>query len=499
MTRSVHSFFHNTILRFHIRALFALSAAALLFAFSFSHASAAATLYLSPASGSYNVGATLSVKVMVDGGGDAVNAVETELSFDKALLSVTNISKTGSAFSLWTTEPTFSNAQGTINFGGGSPTPFSAKSQLVTITFKALKEGSAAVSFASGSVLAADGLGTDILGAKTPATYTISAAAAPPPAPAPKGDLPGAPEISSETHPDPEGWYGTTTAQFSWSVPADVTSVRLLIGSKPIVTPTVVYTPPISEKILTDLDEGTSYFHVQFKNSEGWGEITHRKILTDLTPPASFEVTVGGEATTSQPVLFFEAFDELSGMKEYRIAAGDRDPLVLPAAELSEEGYTLSSLPKGTYTVIVRAVDLAGNTTDAPGVGIVIEKETAPAPKIAAPLEEGPSFWEQYKQLIIVLILLLIIIILIGVIIYQRRLFMMEKLRGKREAKEIRTKMEKVFSALRDEVEEQVNALDKKPRLTQLEKKMLDELREALDISEELINKEIEDVEKALK
>jgi len=35
---------------------------------------------------------------------------------------VASISKTGSVFSLWTTEPTFSNANGTLNFGGGSET-----------------------------------------------------------------------------------------------------------------------------------------------------------------------------------------------------------------------------------------------------------------------------------------------------------------------------------------------------------------------------------------
>jgi len=54
------------------------------------------------------------------------------------------------------------------------------------------------------------------------------------------------------------------------------------------------------------------------------------------------------------------------------------------------------------------------------------------------------------------------------------------------------------FRALRDEVEEQISLLDKKPGLTKEEKAIRDKLQEALDISEKFISKEIKDVEKEL-
>ena len=67
----------------------------------------AADLVISPSSGSYSAGQTFTATVRAVPGGDSINAVEATLSFDPSLLSVVSVSKTGSAFSLWTTEPTF--------------------------------------------------------------------------------------------------------------------------------------------------------------------------------------------------------------------------------------------------------------------------------------------------------------------------------------------------------------------------------------------------------
>ena len=51
---------------------------------------------------------------------------------------------------------------------------------------------------------------------------------------------------------------------------------------------------------------------------------------------------------------------------------------------------------------------------------------------------------------------------------------------------------------MRDEVEEQIVMLDRRPGLTKEEKAIRDKLQEALDISEKFISKEIRDVEKEL-
>ena len=142
-------------------------------------AALAADVLISPSTGSYAVGQTFTATVKVAPNGSNVNAVEAALKFDPKKLSVVSISKEGSAFSLWTTEPTFSNSAGTVTLGGGSPTPFTAQSSLVNITFRTVAEGAAAVTFSSASVLAADGRGTDVFSKSTPGSFTVTAATVP--------------------------------------------------------------------------------------------------------------------------------------------------------------------------------------------------------------------------------------------------------------------------------------------------------------------------------
>jgi cell division protein FtsL len=92
------------------------------------------------------------------------------------------------------------------------------------------------------------------------------------------------------------------------------------------------------------------------------------------------------------------------------------------------------------------------------------------------------------NNLLVIIILLVIIGILISIIFSQRRTYRAKKDFLQKETKEIEKSVIKTFRALREEVKERVS-----------EKKTHDKLKEALDISEEFIKKEIEDVEKGLK
>jgi hypothetical protein len=72
-----------------------------------------------------------------------------------------------------------------------------------------------------------------------------------------------------------------------------------------------------------------------------------------------------------------------------------------------------------------------------------------------------------------------------------------EKLR--RETREIQDQMEKIFSALRDEIYDQIISITKRKRLTEKEKEAIEGLTQALEVSETLIEKEINDVKAILK
>ena len=463
----------------------------------------AASLTFSPISASHSVNQTFNVRVEVNPDGEGVNAVESELNFDSTKLSVVSVSKTGSAFSLWTTEPEFSNSAGTINFGGGSPTPFSRTSTLVTITFKALSPGAAEVGFNSASVLAADGLGTDVYEEGKTATYTITEAVVappPPPPPTPAGNRPPAPVIESPSHPDENAWYQDDTAEFSWDIPNGVTTVRILLGSEPESDPTVPYTPPIDTRIIDNLDEGISYLHVDYRNDVGYGDTTHRKIQIDKSPPDEFEIeVVPASSTTSPPFISFEAIDAISDIERYEISVANEEPVILTKDQhglLPPEGWELPRLFDGTYLVVVKAVDLAGNERES-DVSVILETGYVDTPPESQATEEmverGFNWW-----FLVSLILLALVLFLVFVIYMQRARFLKERDYLRRETKEVRQKMEKIFSVLQDELEEQIRSLDKKPRLSADEKRVLKSMREALEVSEAFINKEIEDVEKVL-
>ena len=125
----------------------------------------AATLSLSPSSLSLAQGETASVNVVVGSADQSMNAASGIVAFPNDKLEIVSVSKSGSIATLWVQEPSFSNALGTVSFEGVVLTPgfTGASGKIITITFRGKSEGTARFSFSSGSVLANDGQGTEIM------------------------------------------------------------------------------------------------------------------------------------------------------------------------------------------------------------------------------------------------------------------------------------------------------------------------------------------------
>lgn len=142
--------------------------------FSFpSTAQAAAVFWLSPSSGSYYVGETISASIMVSTGGEGINAGQGSASFSSDILEYQSISSSGSIFTFWTAGP--SGSSSSISFGGGLPTPgFSGSGgKVVTVTWKAIKAGTATVTVNGSKILANDGAGTNIYSSSSGGVFTI--------------------------------------------------------------------------------------------------------------------------------------------------------------------------------------------------------------------------------------------------------------------------------------------------------------------------------------
>jgi len=159
-----------------IKSLLSVFTFVFIFFFSGYFVSEAASLRINSNSSTISVGSTMTFSVLVNSGGVAVNNAEGVIKFSPEFFSVTSVSKSGSVFSLWVEEPSFSNSSGTISFNGGVPTPgfTGASGRVISFTVKAKKAGQASFSFDSASVRANDGLGTDVLSSKSGTTIEVT-------------------------------------------------------------------------------------------------------------------------------------------------------------------------------------------------------------------------------------------------------------------------------------------------------------------------------------
>lgn len=478
----------------------------------------AADLSLSPASSAVTVGDKFSIKVMLDPGSDSVNAAEGTMGFDKDLLSVDSITKDGSVFSLWTADPSFDNAGGTLEFSGGTPTAFSATGKILTIVFKAKAVGDAKVTFTKGSVLAADGKGTDVYKNGTGGTFTIAVAAPkpvaapdPPPAPAPAADAgssdsasgdgatPIAPIISSPQFTKPDVWFGSTTVVFNWVLTSDVTSVRTLLSDKDNQTPKTALKGATTTQTVIGVKDGVSYFYVQGKNDFGWGEVGKLKIQVDTVPPATFEITLLDPGTSGgSPKLSFKTDDLLSGMDRYDLIIGTSSVISINAKDVTDGTFPVPPQGGGLQHVTVRAVDKAGNKTE------VTKDLTLPfvaKPKTATKADDTPAVVQSGFgiQGYILVLFALIIGGLMANGMYSRKGKAREKEKLLQAVVEVRDKNDRIFSAMREEFEQIINNFDIKPQLTAEERNLLESIKEVLDISEELVDTSIEDLKKMVR
>lgn len=347
--------------------------------FFYAQVACAADIFLGSDKSGVRVNDTFSVTAFINTVGVAVNSAEGVISFPNDLVSVESVSMSGSVFSIWVEQPTFSNNAGIVSFNGGSPNPGfnGARGAVVRITFKAKEKGTATLSFSGASVYANDGLGTDVTSGRRGVSVTIGDSVSVPPQPS-GINTPGAPEITSVEMPDQDKWYSKSKAVFSWNVGDQITSTQLLLGSFPTSVPTITYTPPIGNKEVSGLSDGVSYLHVRFANSSGWGTTAHRKIKIDTTAPTNL-VVLSSITEDDYIALDLRAQDKTSGVQSYKVLWNGNqlgETSVEPSLN-SSVNLVIPALPFGVQELSVRAYDRAGN--------FVTENISVSVPRIKTP------------------------------------------------------------------------------------------------------------------
>ncbi len=383
MRRKNFKFFSTALYKWVSQVLFIALVLVYVFNFPAPAEAASASLYLTPSTGTYSINSRFSIAVKVNSGGQVINAAEGGISFDNNLLEVVGISKSGTIFPYWTTEPSFSNLAGTVSFGGGLPPPAysGTAGHICTVTFKAKKSGGAQVRFSSGAVLAHDGKGTNILASMGSASFTITPQTSVPTGEEVKQTEKQEPEynkpvITSPTHPDQNAWYNNNKVKFTWKLPEGVSGVSIDFNQEPVSDPGPVADGLFAEKEYENVEDGSWYLHLKFKDNRRWGTIAHFRVMIDTMPPLPFEIEIRKIEIGDWPELHFEAKDEGSGIKHYEVIIGSLESEA-QIVEAEKALYKVSDLEVGGHTVQVKAVDKAGNETYAQ-VKFAIEPIEAP-------------------------------------------------------------------------------------------------------------------------
>lgn len=358
-------------------------ALSVLFVFLFSATSVSAAS-LSFSASTATVGQTFSVPILVStSGGESLNAISATISYPSTLLSLVSIAKSPSVITLWAQEPTIS--AGTASLEGIVPNPGYSGSggRVATLTFRVLAPGTASLSFANASVLANDGSGTDILTSAPTKQITLNAAAVAPVVeedeePVVETAQTNAPGVTSAEFPAPNSWYARSEGTFSWNVPDGVTAVRTLLDQNKTTVPSILLDGRTSSRSVAGIPEGVNYFHVQFKNAAGWGEVAHVRVAVDITPPTLSGLTeiVRDDLTDPRIRMRPTARDTLSGLAGYEVSV---DGGAYTSLSETADVVTTAPLAPGEHRLLIRAVDGAGNVSQAREVTVTVVPLTAPA------------------------------------------------------------------------------------------------------------------------
>jgi hypothetical protein len=358
----------------------------------------AATLQINSNSTTISVGDTVTLSIVLNSEGVAINNAEATVNFPSDLFDVVSLGKSGSIFSLWVEEPSFSNSSGLISFNGGLPTPGFNGSQgsVLSVILRAKKIGQASFIFSSAAVRANDGLGTDVLSNKQGKNITIIKKEEPVITPTPNSEQLSslALQISSLTHSNQDQWYKEKNPVFKWSVPMGVNAVQTSISNNISVIPQVIYSPAINEKLIKDLEDGVWYFKARARKDGVWGPISTYIVRIDNTVPQKKNVLFTYNDSARTLNINADIQDLTSGINYYEIYINDILVKSVPAKEFINGNYDLKFNALGDSTVRLVAIDYAGNKSESTGTFHVLE--------ISAPLIDPlPSNVSAGEQLLI--------------------------------------------------------------------------------------------------
>src|SRR3989338_6366652 len=153
-----------------------------------------AMLYVTPGNAVFNPGQTFQMKIMVNTGGEQVNAVAAYLSYPQDQLEATGVDTSRSVMTLFAEKEV---RNGLIQISGGEPSPgFSGIQEIAAVTFRVKATGTATIVFNADSAVLRNSDNQNIwnLGASGKGVYDLQT-----PIPVPSPSATSAPRPTSTT------------------------------------------------------------------------------------------------------------------------------------------------------------------------------------------------------------------------------------------------------------------------------------------------------------
>ncbi len=315
------------------------------------------TLSLQPGADIFTDSMPHTITVDVSSGGELINAIQTNLTYDPSIVAVQRVNLDGSvcASNLFS-QTTIDQAKGIVTIECvTSPNGFQGQNGIVAqLSVMPKHTGLYTMHFdmAHTHVFASDGLGTDVLRAATGGSYQIKKSS----------DSPTMPSVSifSLTHPNGERWYSTRNISLSWDPNREYSSYVYAFDATATTEPSL---PVQSNSIsLLALQDGIQYFHVAGVRGGVRGPISHFKIMIDATPPDKPVIQTSADTVAQNETVRINVSsrDAASGLQRFMYARVNNS-MFLPFSP-----PTSYSFPKaGTYTLVIRIFDNAGNWSEA--------------------------------------------------------------------------------------------------------------------------------------
>lgn len=462
----------------------------------------AASLYLSPGTGTYKVGDTITATIYVESTGQAMNAVSGTVSVPTDSFDIVGVSNSGSIVNFWVQEPVRQGTSATFEGVVLNPGYSGPAGKIATVTLRAKRTGTGSLSFSSASILANDGKGTNLLSGTRGATYTIGEGATPPPAP----QAPAVPVGDEEEGDDTEGpTIDTFTVQNRDSRTNPLISVNIRASDRSGVA---LYELSLDGGAYLSWEDfasgvykltvGPGAHTLSLRVVDTYGNETRDYVVFTVEPLSTPRIITYPERFTLGDIDARVAGDAPTGITRVTLTLA---PQLIAKNSSGFFGSSVSALPRtieavvatdGTWSVPLGSIDIAGeyllsvtghDTRGASSFPSVPVYVSARVPLVSAIL----SFVSSWP------ILVLIILVLGGLLWWKRH-----TLSGNvaPHLSKMRTELKTAFSTMHRNISKERKLLEHRDGADKKEEEeMLDALEENIETTQERIEAEMEKLE----